>query len=178
MPKRYVMGNRADGKSDVLIEDAIEISAEKRAKELWLNRETPADLSQPGDPVSEQRMMHEPPDGGALFRVVVFPPKGGKGAFEEMTPEQMIDYHKLIHSVHIPSVEYLRSAKHPTMHKTDTLNYFIVTEGEMWALSEGRDVLMKAGDVMIQKGCMHAWRNDSDKPCVLMAILIDAKPVS
>ena len=52
MPKRYVMGNRADGKSDVLIEDAIEISAEKRAKELWLNRETPADLSQPGDPVS------------------------------------------------------------------------------------------------------------------------------
>ena len=61
------------------------------------------------------------------------------------------------------------------MHKTDTLNYFVVTEGEVWSMSEGRDVLLKAGDVMIQKGCMHGWRNDSDKRCVLMAILIDAK---
>jgi hypothetical protein len=169
--KRYVMGNRADGVSDVLIEDDITVSVDKRSQELWLNTETPADLSMPGDPVADQKIIHEPPDGGAVFRVVVFAPKG---SFNR-TAEQMIQYHESIHSVHVPTLEYLRGAKTVTMHKTDTLNYFIVTEGEVWAISEGRDVLLKAGDAMIQKGCMHGWRNDSDKPCVLMAILIDAK---
>jgi hypothetical protein len=171
MAKRYVMGNRSDGLSDVLIEDEIIASVEKRSQELWVNTETPADLSIPGDPVGDQKMIHEPPDGGAVFRVVVFPPKGGFN----LTAEQMIQYHQSIHSVHIPSLEYLRTAKTVTMHKTDTLNYFVVTEGEVWSMSEGRDVLLKAGDAMIQKGCMHGWRNDSDKRCVLMAILIDAK---
>jgi quercetin dioxygenase-like cupin family protein len=84
--------------------------------------------------------------------------------------------HNSIHSIHIPSLEYLRQAKHPSMHKTDTLNYFVLTEGEIWSLSEGKDVLLKAGDVMIQRGCMHGWRNDSDKRAVLAAILIDANP--
>ena len=38
-------------------------------------------------------------------------------------------------------------------------------------------MLLKPGDVMIQKGgCMHGWDNRSDKPAVLVAILIDAAP--
>jgi len=170
MTKRYVMGNRADGLSDILIEDEINLSIEKRTKELWFNTETPADMSALGDPVADQHMMHEPPDGGAVFRILMFLPKGSL----DRTPEQFIEYHKSIHSVHIPTLEYLRKAKHPSMHRTDTLNYFIIIEGEVWALSEGRDVLLKAGDVMIQKGCMHGWRNDSDKCCVMAAVLIDA----
>src|SRR5512147_2032585 len=170
--KRYVMANRADGLADVVFEDDLEPHfATNRFRELWLNRETPADLSDPADPVADQKMIHEPPDGGALFRMLVFPPKGQTPS---ITPQQMIEMHKQIHSVHIPSVEYLRTAKDPTMHRTDTLNYFVLTEGELWALSEGKDVLLKAGDVLVQKGCMHGWRNDSDKRAVLAAILVDA----
>jgi len=169
--KRYVMGNRNDGLSDVLIEDEINLTSEKTSKELWKNTETPADLSvSGGDPVADQKILHEPPDGGALFRILMVPPKSGP----DPTPEQVIEFHKSIHSVHIPTLEYLRKAKHVTMHRTDTLNYFVLIEGELWALSEGRDVLLKAGDVIIQKGCMHGWRNDSDKRAVLLAILIDA----
>jgi len=171
MGKRYVMGNRADGLSDILIEDEVDVSIEKRFKELWINTETPADMSAPGDPVADQHMVHEPPDGGAVFRMALWPPKGTPVP----TPEQMIEIHKnVFHSVHIPTLEYLRNAKSVGMHRTDTLNYFVVIAGEVWALSEGRDVLLKAGDVMIQKGCMHGWRNDSDKPCLMAAILIDA----
>jgi hypothetical protein len=29
---------------------------------------------------------------------------------------------------------------------------------------------------MVQRGTNHAWVNKSDKPCLLAAILIDAKP--
>lgn len=172
--KRYVMANRPDGLADIVYEDELEPHfATNRFRELWLNTETPADPSDPRDPVADQKMFHEPPDGGAVFRMLVFPPKQ---ATPDVTPEQMIEMHKQIHSVHIPSLEYLKAAKHSTMHKTDTLNYFVLTEGEIWSLSEGKDVLLKAGDVMIQRGCMHGWRNDSDKRAVLAAILIDSLP--
>jgi len=176
MGKRYVMGNRADGLSDILIEDEYVVTPEKPFKELWKNTETPADMSAPGDPVGDNphAISHEPPDGGAIFRVVSWPPTP-KGA-PLPTPEQVVAQHKAIHSVHIPTVEYLRTAKHPSMHKTDTLNYFIMIEGEIWSLSEGRDVLLKPGDVMVQKGCIHGWRNDSDKRAVMIAVLIDAIP--
>jgi len=172
--KRYVMANRADGVADIVFEDDLEAHFKgNRFRELWLNMETPADQSDSRDPVADQAMIHEPPDGGAVFRMLVFPPKAET---PQISAEQMIEMHKAIHSVHIPSLEYLKNAKHPTMHKTDTLNYFVLTEGELWSLSEGKDVLLKAGDVMIQRGCMHGWRNDSDKRAVLAAVLIDAKP--
>ncbi|MEB2346169.1 MAG: cupin domain-containing protein [Deltaproteobacteria bacterium] len=174
--KRYVMANRPDGLSDVV--DETDLSAKLAApglqsQELWRNDETPADLSDPADPVADQAMYHEPPDGGAIFRVLKFPPAR---EMPEVTPEMMVAYHQAIHSVHVPSLEYLRSAKSPTMHKTDTLNYFVLASGELWALSEGRDVLLRPGDVVVQKGCMHGWANRSDEPAVLVAVLIDSHP--
>jgi len=172
--KRYVMANRADGTADVVFEDDLEPHFKtNRFREIWLNRETPADLTESSDPVADQTMIHEPPEGGAVFRMLVFPPKQDTPV---LTAEQVIEMHKQIHSVHIPSLDYLRAAKDTTMHKTDTLNYFVLTEGELWALSEGKDVLLKPGDVLVQKGCMHGWRNDSDKRAVLAAILIDSHP--
>jgi hypothetical protein len=174
--KRYVMANRPDGLSDIVYES--DLGAELGApglqiRELWRNDQTPADLSDPADPVADQKMYHEPPDGGAIFRVLKFPPAKEMPAF---TPEMMVAYHQSIHSVHVPSLEYLRKAKNPSMHKTDTLNYFVLVRGELWALSEGRDVLLRPGDIIIQKGCMHGWANTSDEPAVLVAILIDSLP--
>jgi hypothetical protein len=172
--KRYVMANRPNGLADVVFEDDLEQHfSTNMFRELWLNRETPADLSDSTDPVADQKMIHEPPDGGAVFRMLVFAPKGQAPVY---SPEQVIELHKSIHSTHVPSLDYLRAAKDTSMHKTDTLNYFVLTEGELWALSEGKDVLLKAGDVLVQKGCMHGWRNDSDRRAVLAAILIDAHP--
>jgi len=176
MPKKYVMAVTASGKSDVVSETDITVLPEYRpgapGMDLWLNTETPADMSGTEDPVAGKPMTHEPPDGGALFRILHFLP----GQSKSLTPEEMLQAHKALNSVHIPTIEEMQASKHPSMHKTDTLNYFVVTEGEVWSLTEGRDVLLKAGDVIIQKGCMHGWRNDSDKPCVLVAVLIDALP--
>lgn len=172
--KRYVMGNRDDGTADVLFEDDLDPHLiPLRPREIWLNTATPADLSHSGDPVAEQIVAHEPPDGGAIFRVLVFPSKQDT---PNLSAEDMVKYHQSIHSAHIPSLEYLRSAKNVSMHKTDTLNYFVLIEGEIWALTEGKDVLLRAGDVIVQLGCMHGWRNDSDKRAVLVAVLIDAHP--
>lgn len=96
-------------------------------------------------------------------------------AFLAATPEMAVAMHERLQSVHVPTLEYLRTAKHPSMHKTDSLNYFVCVSGRIRALSEGRDVLLEPGDFIIQHGCMHGWWVESDEPAVIAAVLIDAK---
>ena len=62
------------------------------------------------------------------------------------------------------------------MHKTKSIDYLVVIAGEMWMVMEEGEVLLHAGDCIVQRGTNHAWVNKSDKPCLLAAILIDANP--
>ncbi len=64
---------------------------------------------------------------------------------------------------------------HPMMHKTDTLDYIIILSGELYLILEESETLLKPGDIVIQQGTNHAWSNRSDKPCIQLAILLDAK---
>jgi mannose-6-phosphate isomerase-like protein (cupin superfamily) len=171
MAKKYIMGNRSDGQSDVLVQDELNFDDVPAGGglDLWFNTSTPADLTHVSDPTVGHEFMHEPPDGGAIFRIVSFAPN----TFEGMSPTEVRQMHEGINSVHIPSIEYLEKAKHPSMHRTDTLNYFIVLSGRMWALTEGEDVLVEPGDILIQHGCMHGWRIEGDVPCVMAAVLVD-----
>ena len=77
-------------------------------------------------------------------------------------------------STHQPSAA--DSAKHPTMHKTDSIDYLVVISGSMHMLMEEGEVELHAGDCIVQRGTNHAWVNRSGKPCLLAAVLIDGKP--
>lgn len=166
MARKYVMATRADGLSDVVIDEAV---PEGPVVDLWINHQTPADISSSEDP-TKGTLMHEPPDGGAIFRFCTFTTE-----MNVITPEQMYAMHQQLHSVHIPTLEYLKAAKHPSMHKTDTLNYFVLISGRLWALTEGKDVLLEPGDFIIQQGCMHGWKVEGEEPALLAAVLVDAK---
>jgi quercetin dioxygenase-like cupin family protein len=63
----------------------------------------------------------------------------------------------------------------PRMHKTETIDYVIVLDGEVDMLLDDSEVHMKAGDVMVQKGTWHGWTNRSDRPCRIAFVLIDAR---
>lgn len=93
------------------------------------------------------------------------------------TVEEAKLMHHDIGSVHVPSDQDFAKLKHTSMHRTDTLNYMVLVSGELWALSDTDDILLKPGDVLIQKGCMHGWRNDGKEKARLVAVLIDAKPL-
>lgn len=172
MPKKYVFDVIADGTSNVVIEQDITkippIVHGLMAMDLWSNTETPADLNIAGDPTQGKGFLHEPPDGGAILRILDFQPDS------ERPNVDVQEAHRAIGSVHVPSAKDLAKAKHPSMHKTDTLNYFCLLSGCLWALSEGKDVLLEPGDVLIQKGCMHGWRNDGPGLARLFCVLIDA----
>jgi Cupin domain len=70
-----------------------------------------------------------------------------------------------------------RSAIHPNFHKTNTIDYAICLEGEVYAVMDEGETLMKAGDVLIQRGTYHAWSNRSDKVARMCYVLIDAEPL-
>jgi quercetin dioxygenase-like cupin family protein len=64
------------------------------------------------------------------------------------------------------------------MHRTETLDYAILLKGECdLELDDGKTVSMKPGDIVVQRGTMHAWVNTGTQPCVFAFVLIDADPV-
>ena len=63
----------------------------------------------------------------------------------------------------------------PHMHKTETIDYIVVTAGELtMLLDDGSELLMKPHDVMIQRATVHGWANRSDRPCRFATVVIDA----
>ncbi|HXF52737.1 MAG TPA: cupin domain-containing protein [Hyphomicrobiaceae bacterium] len=63
------------------------------------------------------------------------------------------------------------------MHRTDTLDYISVLEGEIEMDMDDTTVRLKAGDVMVQRGTNHAWKNRSTRKARLAIVLLDAKPL-
>jgi quercetin dioxygenase-like cupin family protein len=62
------------------------------------------------------------------------------------------------------------------MHTTDTVDYGIVLEGEVWLeLDDGQQIHLHPHDVVVQNGTRHAWRNRSDKPVRMAFVLIGAR---
>ena len=62
----------------------------------------------------------------------------------------------------------------PGMHQTDTIDIVTVISGEIWAIVETGETLVKAGDTVVHRGTWHAWRNRSDSPCTVAALHISA----
>ena len=64
----------------------------------------------------------------------------------------------------------------PAMHKTNTVDYAVVYEGEIWLeLDDAKTVHLKRGDVVVQNGTRHAWRNKGTKPVTMLFFLNGAK---
>ena len=57
------------------------------------------------------------------------------------------------------------------------MDYAICLEGEIWAVLDEDETLMRPGDVLIQRGTFHAWSNRSDRVSRMAFILIDAEPL-
>jgi uncharacterized cupin superfamily protein len=68
-----------------------------------------------------------------------------------------------------------QNSPHPLMHRTETVDYGIVLEGEVTLILDDSETTLKPGDVVIQRGTNHAWSNRGDKPCRIVFILLDGR---
>jgi len=63
-------------------------------------------------------------------------------------------------------------------HATDTVDYIVILNGEIYCLLGEEEVLLKAGTVLVQRGTNHAWVNRSSETCILVGVMIGANPLS
>jgi len=172
--RRYVTGHDSDGKSIVSFGDfapnATELAGWPGAgvTELWVTGEMPV-RNDGADDQSLRPLRHDPTPSGTIFRVVEIPPESsGRNALDaDKAFDQLGSRNK-------PSAE--DRERHPTMHKTDSIDYLVVIKGEMTMLMERGEVLLKPGDCIVQRGTNHAWINRGKESVLLAAVLIDARP--
>ena len=168
--RRIVTGHDSTGKA-ILLSDGAATNVKVRQASgglvstlLWVTDQTPANVSG-----SQDRAVREmgvaPPAAGSVFRIVDFPPTDGAAMSHEAVIREMglSDHAK----GGAPS-------RHPLMHRTKSIDYVIVLQGEIDMLVDDPEVHMKAGDVMVQQGTNHAWVNRSKANCRIAFVLIGA----
>ena len=65
--------------------------------------------------------------------------------------------------------------KRTVMHRTRTLDYVVLIEGELVLILDDSEVILKPGDVVVQRGTDHAWENRSDTIARAAFFHIDAR---
>ncbi|HEY1288536.1 MAG TPA: cupin domain-containing protein [Burkholderiales bacterium] len=164
MTRRVVTGHR-DGKGAVLYDGPAPNRKLRKASGLvstlvWATDESPADISGLADR-AERDIGVAPPPLGSVFRVVEFPP-GQKASSREAVLKEM-------------GLTHQSNSGHPGMHKTRSVDYAVVMEGEIDMILDDGEVHLAAGDVLVQQGTDHAWVNRGERACRIAFVLIDAR---
>ncbi len=168
--RRVVTGHDAQGRAVVATDGPARNVLYRPSRpgvaltDLWATSDAPATRGD-GDPVDRPVVLH-PPRGGTVFRVVQFDPEDrqalaradGATAFAAMGAAGNI----------------VAGARHPHMHRTDTVDYAVILQGSITMLLDDEDVELSAGDVVIQNGTNHAWSNRGQAACLIAFVLIDA----
>ena len=175
--RRVVTGHDASGKAVVLSDGPVPtvhsnpIRPGQLSFEVWKTHAMPVpiDAVQP-EPTAGTRSL-QPPPHGTLFRISVVPPESEET--RKLTPEQAREL--FVKSGAKDASTFGRGGRHPMMHRTETVDYAVVLEGEITLLLDEGDVQLKAGDVVIQRGTSHAWSNRSGKNVKMLYVLIDGE---
>jgi hypothetical protein len=169
--RRVVAGDDAKGQSHI-IEDARATSIRMvparpgyRAVNVWRTEQTPAKITAPDSTTAHQGIL--PPRNGTILRIIDFPPEPQ----DEGELKRQLD--STFGGIYKDALHDRRPGKHPGMHRTETVDYAIVIEGEIWAVMDEGETLLRAGDVLIQRGTNHAWANRSDRTARIAFVLID-----
>ena len=165
--RRVVTGHNAEGKACVLFDGIaknVRIPPDEpkvAMTDFWYSDECPASNAGNADAADRPIVLQTPPHG-SILRIVELPPDSER-TFSNL---KAIDAH---------GEAVQKGKRHPGFHKTKTLDYVIVLEGEIYCMLDEGEVHLKAGDLLIQRGTNHAWSNRSDKRCLLLATMLDAK---
>lgn len=142
------------------------------ASVAWLT--DPGDVSNAGNEdtaTADTDVPMYPKVGGTIFRIATFPPDA---AYSGQAAETMFSEFGGEHARDAAAED----SRHFWFHRTDSLDYGIVLDGEIWLMTDEGERLMGPGDVVVQRGTSHSWSNRSDKPCRMAFILIGSLPLA
>ncbi|WP_373987179.1 cupin domain-containing protein [Duganella sp. BuS-21] len=171
---RVVTGHDAAGKAVVTSDGALPTVIELAAipgtvfHEVWSTGATPARVDNGADP-STGPLVLPPPAHGTRIRFVDIPPDTAD--YLAHGAARMQEAFSEIGDSAASTVK--ADSPHPLMHRTESVDYGIVIEGELTLVLDDSEVQLKPGSVVIQRGTNHAWANRSQAPCRMLFVLID-----
>ena len=178
--RRIVTGHDAQGRSIVIADGPPENVVPNPADpdrghiNFWKTDSAPAKNGVFADPMKGPPCPLHPPKGGTMFRFFqIAPERNEAGVSREERDARMAQMFAAAGAggARIPM------ARHPSMHRTDSVDYIVLLQGEVTALLDVGEVHMKPFDVLIQRGTNHGWVNHGDEPALLVAVLVDAEPL-
>lgn len=171
--RRIVTGHDAAGHSVVHF-DAIlprRLGSNRRGvTDLWNTDGAPADASVAEDRIKLPFSLTPAPRGTTFLFFTVAPEEpGADPKIEEQRAAAAFAAYNASRARPDPS-------RNPWMHKTDTVDYVILLQGEVTLVLEGDERDLKPFDVVVQRGTNHAWINRGKEPALLAVVLVDAAP--
>jgi mannose-6-phosphate isomerase-like protein (cupin superfamily) len=167
--RRVVTGHDRDGKAIVLADGPapnVRLRSSGIVSTLaWATDETPADIAGTADRADRDSGV-APPPSGSILRIVDFPPVAAGPAVDHATVTREMGLQS--HAGGAPP-------RHAFTHRTRSIDYAIVLEGEIDMLLDDSEVHLVAGDILIQQGTNHAWVNNGTSNCRIAFVLIDAE---
>lgn len=178
--RRIVTGHDDQGRS-VVISDAPATNLVPNPSDpdrghinFWKTETVPASNAAVDDPMAGTAAPLHPPKGGTIFRFFqIAPEKNEAGLSKEERDARMARMFEAAGAAHAR----LAMNRHPSMHRTDSVDYIICLSGQVTALLDVGEVQMRPFDVLIQRGTNHGWVNYGDAPALMAAVLIDAEPL-
>ncbi|MGE0487022.1 MAG: cupin domain-containing protein [Gammaproteobacteria bacterium] len=161
-----VSGLDEDGRSTIVsdADSAVRVATPGfTVCELWQVDRLPTPLM--GTSTLGTEPVIDPPPQGLVVRVAAFPPDS------EFDPAA---YAASLDAFHGEDAHGESAAADGggLWHQTDTVDVVTVISGEVYAVLEGAETLLKAGDTIVNRGVRHIWSNRTNEPCVVVATMM------
>ena len=176
--RRIVTGHDARGRSIVLSDAratnlvSTPSNPNRGLINFWRTERSPASNAGDEDPMAGPIQGLLPPKNGSVFRFFQIAPEKEEA---KLSPEEREKRAQATFTAMGAASARVDAKRHPSMHKTETVDYIILLQGEITLLLDEGDVSMKPFDVVVQRGTNHGWVNYGDTPALLVAVLIDAE---
>lgn len=136
--------------------------------EIWSTAATPALVGNGPDPTLGPLTL-SPPANGTRIRIVDIPPDT-----EEFLQQGAARMRRAFEQIGEAAASTVSDdSPHPLMHRTESVDYGIVIEGELTLILDDAEVALRPGSVVVQRGTNHAWANRSQHTCRILFVLID-----
>jgi mannose-6-phosphate isomerase-like protein (cupin superfamily) len=173
---RVVTGHDAQGRAIITSNGPLPTVVELKAMpgtvfhEVWSTSGSPAPVDNGADP-STGPLTLPPPRHGTRFRFVDIPPDT-----EDFLAHGAARMHDAFSQIGDSAASTVKAdSPHPLMHRTESVDYGVVIEGEMTLVLDEGEALLKPGSVVVQRGTNHAWANRSGRPCRMLFVLVDGQ---
>lgn len=177
--RRVVTGHDGHGKA-IVISDALAPTTHSTplrpghySTDIWRTTGMPIPIpaDEPDPTPGPRRLMPMPT--GTVIRIADVPPE--TQATMTVDPNHAREIFKVMGNEGASTFGAGANQRHPYMHRTESVDYAVVLTNEIVLLLDDSEVLLKAGDVVIQRGTNHAWANRTKNVTRMLYVLMDGK---